>query len=224
MANATSGRVGEIADAQSPAKAQSARESHDNTASQSSRIHVSVLPISRRPILFRSVRSLSHRYAVFREHPTWSATSAVPATPPSSRRASRKSSSDHEGVYWPVLSSRSGGTDCVLMPLSYGAYGIIVPPTNTTENFITLTQQGHGANHRSLGAYWRARMIGASGPGFALYEPMTTNGQSSLERAAYDAVSPVTTSRNTREREPIHRANDDCPNHERGEATVGGTA
>lgn len=183
--------------AQYRAKAHTVSESRTANQSSSS-IHVRVLPISRRAILSRSARSLSHRYAVFREHPIWSATSLVPATPPSSRRASRKSSSDHEAVYRPVVSSRSGGTDCVLMSLSYGAYGIILPSINTTENLITLTQQGQGTDHRSLGIRVRVRVLGPPGPGSVFHRPMRTNGESSLERAAYDAVF-VSTSRHTRE-------------------------
>jgi hypothetical protein len=173
MAQAINARVGRFAGAQSRAKAQtqSARQNRDDTASQSFKNHVSVLPISRWSILSRSARSLNHRYAVFREHSTWSATSLVPATPPSSRRASRKSPSDHEAVYRPVLSSRSGGTDCVLMPLSYGAYGLILPPINTTENFITLTQQGQGTEPRPLGTRWRVRVREAPGPGFEQVNP-----------------------------------------------------
>ena len=100
-----------------------AQPSHQNrshiTAQSLSRIHVSEPPISRRSTLPSSARSFSQWYAVFREQSTRSATSVVPATPPSSRSASRKSSFDHEGVYRPVSSSRSGGTDWILMPASY---------------------------------------------------------------------------------------------------------
>jgi hypothetical protein len=170
--------------------------------SSSLKTHVRVGPISRRSTSPLSARSLNQRYAFLREHPTYSATSLVPATPSSSRRASRKSSFDHEEVYLPVSSFRSGGTDCVLMPLSYGAYGIIIPFVNITRRFIPLSSVGHCADHRPLGAQWRARMNTASGPGFAHHNPMRTNGQSSLERTAYDANSGVSTINSVRPEVP----------------------
>jgi hypothetical protein len=139
--------------------------------SSSSRTHVSERPISRRSTLFRSARSFNRRYADFREQPTRSATSLVPATPPHSRRASRKSSSDHEGVYRPVSSSRSGGTDRVLMPLSYGAYGIVVPGLDITGRFITFAPRGKGVEPRSLGTRWRVRVRAPPGPGFEQVNP-----------------------------------------------------
>jgi hypothetical protein len=193
MANATSERVGGIAGAQSQAKAQSASQSRDHTASQSSRIHAAVLPSSRLVILFRSARSFNQRRAVFREHSTQSATSFVPATPPSSRRASRKSSSDHEGVYRPVSSSRSGGTDCMLIPLSYGAYGIIVPSIDTTANFMPLSMERQGAAPGPLGARERVRVKTPPGPGFASSEPMNVYEHSRLESAGFCALSSATT-------------------------------
>lgn len=196
MANATSTRVSGITSAQSQAKAkaQSARQSRDDTAGQSlSRNHVNELPISRRSTAPLSARAFNRRYAAFREHPTWSATSLVPATPPHSRRASRKSSSDHEAVYRPVSSSRSGGTDSVLMPLSYGAYGIIIPTVYITGRFITIHHRGKGAKPRSLGTGWRVRVKGAPGPGFAPNKPMNLYGSSRLESGGFCALLSATT-------------------------------
>jgi hypothetical protein len=196
MANATSTRVSGITSAQSQAKAQSARQSRDDTAGQSlSKIHVSDPPISRRSTSPLSARSFNQWYAVFREQSTRSATSVVPATPSSSWRASRKSSSDHEGVYRPVLSSRSGGTDWVLMPASYAAYGIIVLPTNITESLITYTYRGKGTEPRSLGTRWRVRVNGPPGPGFAPNKPMNLYGSSRLESGGFCALSSATTIR-----------------------------
>jgi hypothetical protein len=195
MANVSKTRLSQFASAQSGAQTQSVRHSRDDTTSQSSfRIHVSELPISRRSTAPLSARSFNHRYAVIREHPTRSATSFVPVTPPSSRRASRKSSSDHEGVYWPVFSSRSGGTDRVLMPLSYGAYGIFVPVVDITTNLIPLVSMAQGANPRSFGTRWRVRVKGPPGPGFAQHKPMNVYGNSRLESSGFCTLSPATTS------------------------------
>jgi hypothetical protein len=152
-----------------PTNSRTDRFGHWSSSSLSN--HTSSRPAARRWTSFLSARSVNQRYAVVGEHPTRSATSVVPDTPPSFRRASRKSSSDHEGVYWPVLSSRSGGTDCVLMPLSYGVYGMILPSSNTTKNFITSVYIVQGTEPRSLGTRWRVRVKAPPGPGFEQVNP-----------------------------------------------------
>jgi hypothetical protein len=50
------------------------------------------------------------------------------------------------------------------------------------------------AEHRSLGAQYRARMERTSGPGFASVEPMNVYGNSRLESGGFCALSPVTIS------------------------------
>jgi hypothetical protein len=172
-----------------------ANRNHRTTNQSSLRNHVNELPISRRSTAPLSARSVNQRYAVIPEQPTCSATSLVPATPPHSRRASRKSLSDHEAVYRPVSSSRLGGTDRVLMPLSYGAYGIIALLLNTTAKLIPLLSVPQGTKPRSLGTRWRVRVNGPPGPGFAPNKPMNLYGSSRLESAGFCALSSATTIR-----------------------------
>jgi hypothetical protein len=171
-----------------------ANRNHQTPNQSSLRNHVNELPISRRSTTPLSARSFNRRYALSRTHPTHSATSVVPATPPRSRSASMKSSSEYESVYRPLSPFRSGATFCVLIPLRYTPYGKCVTSHNVRGSFISVRFMTYGTDHRSLGTRWRVRVLEPPGPGSAPNKPMNEYGNSRLESSGFCALSPVTTS------------------------------